>query len=285
MKLVIDPLWLEWVRSNLMRSCNPLEMVELMHESGQWSYADAAKVIDTQLADLNMPIQWRLKQPHISMQNVIRIDDRDISVTARTLDPEVVLIENVLSNEECDQLIDMAFKKGLSRSYVIAGPGGSSIPHNARTSTSIFFKISENSFIRSIEERLSRLTNWPHMNGEGLQVICYQDRQQYTPHFDWFTPDNPAMQKYLQYGGQRVSTTIVYLKRPELGGATIFPKIDLELIPSKGGAVFFKNVTPTGVPDKNAYHGGQSVNEGVKIVAVYWQRESEYVLNTKADNP
>ena len=254
-----------------------------MLESDQWSYEDAAKVIDSQLAHLNMPINWRLKQPHINMQNMICIDDRNIVVTSRVLDPEVVLIENVLSNEECDLLIDMAFKKGLSRSYVLAGPGGSSIPADARTSTGIFFARSENSFIHSVEERLSRLTNWPLINGEGLQVICYQDGQQYTPHFDWLNPDNPAFDKHLQYGGQRVSTTIIYLKRPDLGGATIFPKKNLELIPAKGGAVFFKNVTPTGVPDRNTLHGGEGVKEGVKIVAVYWQRESANILKTGTD--
>jgi len=271
----IEPLWLEWVNLNLMSSCDPLEMMKMMLESGQWSYDDAAQILDSQLAQLNLDVNWRLKQPHINAQNRIFIDDRDISVSARLSSPEAVLFENVLSDEECDLLIEMALNKGLSRSLVLGNIDGNSIEHDGRTSTSIFFQRSENPLICSIERRLSYLTNWPTSKGEGLQIVCYVEGQQYAPHFDWFNPDAPSAKKTLARGGQRLSTTVIYLKRPNLGGATAFKGI--ELTPKKGGAIFFKNVTRAGTLDQDSRHSGDPVREGLKIVATYWQREREFI--------
>jgi prolyl 4-hydroxylase len=273
----IEPLWLEWIRLNLMRLCEPLEMVKMMLESGQWSYQDAAEIVDSQLVDLNMDINWRLKQPYINSQNKISIDDRDISVSVRISSPEVALLENVLSDEECDLLIEMALNKGLSRSLVLGGLDGNSIEHDGRTSTSIFFQRSENPLISSIERRLSHLTNWPTSKGEGLQVVCYAKGQQYAPHFDWFNPDSPSATKTLARGGQRLSTTVIYLKCPNLGGSTAFSSKGIEFIPTKGGAIFFKNVSRAGTLDQDSRHSGDPVREGLKIVATYWQRECEFI--------
>ncbi len=272
-----EPLWLEWIRLNLMRLCEPLEMVKMMLESGQWRYEDAAEIVDSQLVHLNRHVNWRLKQPHINAQNRISIDDRDISVTARLSSPEVVLLENVLSDEECDLLIELALNKGLSRSLVLGNLDGNSIEHDGRTSTSIFFQRSENPFVCSIERRLSYLTNWPITKGEGLQVVCYAEGQQYAPHFDWFNPDAPSAKKTLARGGQRLSTTVIYLKCPNLGGSTAFSAKGVELTPTKGGAIFFKNVTRIGTLDQESRHSGDPVREGLKIVATYWQRESEFI--------
>jgi prolyl 4-hydroxylase len=272
-----EPMWLEWIRLNLMRLCEPLEMVKMMLESGQWRYEDAAEIVDSQLVHLNMDVNWRLKQPHINAQNRISIDDRDISVTARLSSPEVALLENVLSDEECDLLIELALNKGLSRSLVLGNLDGTSIEHDGRTSTSIFFQRSENPFVCSIERRLSYLTNWPISKGEGLQVVCYAEGQQYAPHFDWFSPDAPSVKKILARGGQRLSTTVIYLKCPNLGGSTAFSAKGVELTPAKGGAIFFKNITRIGTLDQESRHSGDPVREGLKIVATYWQRESEFI--------
>lgn len=273
----IEPLWLEWIRLNLLRLCEPLDMVKMMLESGHWSYQDAARAIDSQLAHLNMNLNWRLKQPHIHKQNTISVDDRDIKTIARLLNPEIVLLENVLSSKECDLLIEMAFNKGLSRSSVLMGFNDSPVVHDARTSTSIFFHRSENPFIHSIERRLSHLTNWPISHGEGLQIACYAQDQQYTPHYDWFNPDAPFAEKILLRGGQRLSTTVIYLERPNYGGSTTFSINGSQFIPTKGGAIFFKNVTSIGTLDQNSLHSGDSVQKGLKIIATYWQRESEFL--------
>lgn len=277
----IQRQWLEWINLNLISLRKPAKIVEIMLESGQWNYEEAAQLIDQQLVHLNMDIQWRLNQPRINPKNLISIDNRDIRVTARLFEPEVVLMENVLSHEECDQLIEMAFSKGLSRSNLLGEVDGKAIEWEdpARTSTSIFFRRSENPFINAIENRISQLTNWPLENGEGLQVACYRDSQEFKPHFDWFDPNKASTEKILMQGGQRVSTTIFYLKCPEFSGATVFPGIRLEVTPSKGGAIFFKNVTLSGEPNRKSLHGGKSVNNDVKIIAVYWQRESEFVKN------
>ncbi|MEB0136763.1 2OG-Fe(II) oxygenase [Actimicrobium sp. CCC2.4] len=62
----------------------------------------------------------------------------------------------------------------------------------------------------------------------------------------------------------------------EEGGSTSFPGICLDVHPQKGGALFFRNTTPYGLPDKKTLHAGLPVEKGTKIIANKWLREKPY---------
>ncbi|KAI5015497.1 hypothetical protein ZWY2020_056887 [Hordeum vulgare] len=59
---------------------------------------------------------------------------------------------------------------------------------------------------------------WLTEHGEGLQVLHYEVRQKYEPHFDYFLEEFNT-----KNGGQRMATILMYLSDAEEGGGTIFP--------------------------------------------------------------
>lgn len=57
---------------------------------------------------------------------------------------------------------------------------------DVRTSYGMFFERGESDVLRRVESRLSAATMIPVGHGEGVQVLRYQNGQEYKPHFDYF---------------------------------------------------------------------------------------------------
>lgn len=265
------PSWHDWILRNLERQCTPISMLAVMTKS-TWSLADAATAIDEALAQQGRSSDWRQPLPQVQLP----ADGSGPRIVARSQQPHAMLLDGVLSAAECAELIAYAESKGLRQSGVVDRDTGDSVPHHARTSSSVFLTRAETPLIAAIEERLAALTNWPVSHAEGLQILRYEDGQEYKPHFDWFDSNKAGSTRHLQRGGQRVGTTVMYLACPEEGGLTTFPKVGLEFAPRPGGAVFFQNMTATGQPDELTLHAGTPVTAGTKIVMTYWQRERAF---------
>ena len=204
----------------------------------------------------------------------IQTADRRVDILTVVKHPRVVVFGNLLSDEECESLIELAQPK-LARSQTVDNQTGGEEVNSARTSDGMFFTRSENSVCDRVEKRLAELLNWPFENGEGLQVLRYRMGAQYVPHYDYFDPAQPGTAKIVQRGGQRVATVVMYLRTPERGGATVFPDIGLEVQPVKGSGVFFSYDRPH--PDTKTLHGGTPVTLGEKYVATKWLRENEFI--------
>ena len=204
----------------------------------------------------------------------IQTSDRRVEILTVVKHPRVVVFGNLLSDEECESLIELAQPK-LARSQTVDNQTGGEEVNSARTSDGMFFTRSENSVCDRVEKRLAELLNWPFENGEGLQVLRYRMGAQYVPHYDYFDPAQPGTAKIVQRGGQRVATVVMYLRTPERGGATVFPDIGLEVQPVKGSGVFFSYDRPH--PDTKTLHGGTPVTLGEKYVATKWLRENEFI--------
>ena len=203
----------------------------------------------------------------------IDTSDRRVEVWTVVKHPRVIVFGNLLSHEECDELIEAAQPK-LSRSLTVDNKTGGDELNAARTSDGMFFARAENSVVERVEKRLAELLRWPFENGEGLQVLRYRHGAQYVPHYDYFDPAQLGTPKILTRGGQRIATTVMYLRTPERGGATIFPDIGLQVAPIKGSAVFFTYDRPH--PDTQSLHGGMPVTLGEKYVATKWMREQAF---------
>lgn len=200
--------------------------------------------------------------------------DRRVEVWTVVKRPNVIVFGNLLSPEECDELIELASPK-LVRSMTVDNQTGGDEVNVARTSDGMFFTRAENPLVERVERRLADLLKWPFENGEGLQILRYRHGAQYVPHYDYFDPAQPGTPKILVRGGQRVGTIVMYLRTPERGGATIFPDIGLQVAPIKGSAVFFTYDRPH--PDTKTLHGGMPVTLGEKYVATKWMRSGEFV--------
>jgi prolyl 4-hydroxylase len=204
---------------------------------------------------------------------VVDAGDRSVSVLASMHSPRVLVFGGLLSDAECDEMIDQS-RRRLARSETVQTDTGSSEINAARTSEGMFFERGEFEVCARIEARMAALLRWPIENGEGLQILRYRPGAEYKPHYDYFDPAQPGTPALLARGGQRVASLICYLNTPERGGSTIFPDVGLEVSPVKGNAVFFSY--DRAHPDTRSLHGGSPVEAGEKWVATKWVRERRF---------
>ena len=220
--------------------------------------------------------EYVYEDSHIKAGNSIYLSDKTVDVVLRINEPDVVLIDNFLSDEECEALVNEARGK-LTRSTVVGNDSGDDELFDGRTSENMFFKNEENEFIQRLENRISEMVNIPVENGEQIQVLNYSIGAEYVPHFDFFPKDTTGGKRHLGRGGQRVATVIMYLNDVESGGETVFPTIGLDILPRRGQALYFSYLNTLGQTDSKTLHGGAPVNSGEKWIATKWLRQDKYL--------
>ena len=203
----------------------------------------------------------------------VRAGDRDVRVVMAMSLPRVVVFADLLSADECVELIALA-RSRLARSETVETRTGASAVNPARTSDGMFFEPGEFDVCARLEQRIATLLDWPLENGEGLQILRYGPGAEYLPHYDYFDPAEAGTPAIVKRGGQRVGSLVCYLNTPEAGGATVFPDIGLEVAPVRGNGVFFSYDRPH--PSTRTLHGGAPVSAGEKWVATRWLRERKF---------
>jgi prolyl 4-hydroxylase len=207
--------------------------------------------------------------------NIIHLTDRDIDVVMVCTSPRIALFNNVLTEDECDALI-AASRSKLQRSKVVANREQGEFVDATRTSYGAHFDKGESALVNTIQRRIAELARWPIANAEPLQILNYGVGGEYLPHFDYFEPQEPGRPSPLQTGGQRIATVVMYLNDVAAGGGTIFPHLNLETRPRKGGAIYFSYQLPDGSVDPMTLHGGSPVIRGEKWIATQWFRERAF---------
>jgi prolyl 4-hydroxylase len=289
MTQTVTPELRQWIVEQSSAGCMPEAVLEAMVKAG-WQAEVAEAALEQTLRDhLRQLGAGRAAAPAPTQAPardtaVTRVPDLTLSGSPRRLDagdryvdvmisvtqPRVVVLGGLLSDGECDALIEAA-KPRLARSLTVQTATGGEELNPDRTSNGMFFNRGESELVRRIEARIARLVNWPVEHGEGIQVLNYQVGAEYKPHYDYFDPGEPGTPTILKRGGQRVGTVVMYLNEPTRGGGTTFPDIGLEVAPVRGNAVFFSYNRPH--PGTLSLHGGAPVLEGEKWVATKWLRE------------
>jgi prolyl 4-hydroxylase len=189
--------------------------------------------------------------------------------------PRIYLIENFLTDQECEYIIEKA-EPQLKRSTVLDDKPEGAIDQR-RSSRGMFFQAnSPDSILKRIEKKVFAIAGIPMENGESLQVLHYGIGGEYQPHYDYFIASMPGGSETLKRGGQRVATCIMYLNTPKEGGETIFPLAKVSVTPKKGQAILFYNMTQDGKEDPQSLHGGAPVIKGEKWIATKWMRERAF---------
>jgi len=275
----ISPELREWVAAQLAAGHSVPSLRASMRAAG-WhdDAADAAlQGIEMQSAGAQgaAPPPPALPGPDLSASPLyIDAGDRHVQVLQTMRHPRVIVFGDLLSDEECESLIDAA-RKRLARSLTVETQTGGEALNVDRTSDGMFFERGENATVARLEQRIAALLRWPLEFGEGLQILRYSPGAQYRPHYDYFDPGEPGTPTILRRGGQRVATLVMYLQEPEQGGATTFPDVGLEVAPKRGTGVFFSYDRPD--PSTRTLHGGAPVLVGEKWVATKWLREREFI--------
>lgn len=277
---------------NLERGCSPLDMANSMARSGQHSMTVARAAIDEALrlrasgvdgSALAAPapaaesvFSAPREMPFIDVSsNRIVVPDREVEVLFVLKKPQVILLGNVLSDEECDAIVEHCGAR-YTRSTVTAEADGASVVHEGRTSEMAFIQRGEAEVAERIDRRLAALAHWSPECSEPFQLQKYGKTQEYRPHYDWLDPDSAGHRSHLARGGQRLATFVLYLSDVDQGGGTVFPNLGLEVFPKKGNALWFLNTDSNHQPDPQTLHGGAPVVSGTKIIANKWLRQERY---------
>jgi prolyl 4-hydroxylase len=287
----VPPEWAKWIDENVARGVPPQTLIETMMQHrfdrtlAMHAVLSRVPGAMVQRQAPAMPAQAAAVQSSghafdyegvgISVGNVVNIEGHEIPVLMKLDKPRVILFGNVLTKEECEQLIALS-KERLSRSTTVDEVTGKAEEHRDRTSFGTFFALNETPFIASLDKRIAQLMQLPVVNGEGLQILNYKIGGEYKPHYDYFPPELPGSALHIARGGQRVATLIMYLNNVEEGGETIFPNIDLKVMPVQGCAVYFAYTNVRSQVDPLSYHGGNPVARGEKWIATKWMRQREY---------
>lgn len=275
----VTPEWYRWIAESLAAGNTPASILATMRDN-QFDTGIARSAISDALFGAAGPVAEpstpgippvsRLAQGH-----VLHTPDRDIRVLLRIARPAIALLDGVLDDAECDQLMQMAQVR-LERSAVVSPESGANTIMDIRTSEGAFFQRSENPLIQRIDARTAAIMGLSEEHGEGLQVMRYGVGGEYVPHFDYFPPEEKGSEVPLRQGGQRVSTLIMYLADVEAGGETVFPRIDFSYVPRKGQALYFEYTDAHGALDVLSLHGGAPVIRGEKWIVTKWMRERPF---------
>ena len=190
------------------------------------------------------------------------------------INPEIYTIDNFLTDEECQHIINIS-KNNLNQALVSSDKSG--IISDGRTGQNCWLSHNYTDIIKIISEKISNLLNISLENAESIQVIYYNKNQEYKNHYDgWELNGSERSVRNLLKGGQRIYTALCYLNDVEKGGGTIFTKINKIINAEKGKLLVFKNVYDnSNVRHYLSEHAGMPVLEGEKWGFNLWFREKK----------
>ena len=199
-------------------------------------------------------------------------------------DPYVYYIDNFLTDEECDFIIEKS-KKNLKLagvSYLNKDKEqfktGS---YKGRTNSSYWMEHDKYPESLKICKKIAKQLKCNYKHFESFQVIQYNENEHYDYHYDAY--DKNETEKYKKYCGQRgnrIKTVLVYLSDVEEGGGTGFnslPDYDspIEIQAKKGRMVVFYNLKDDGSLHPGTRHAGLPVIQGETWAFNLWLRERE----------
>lgn len=127
--------------------------------------------------------------------------------------------------------------------------------------------------VAEIDRRLAEALGIDPVHGEPLQGQRYAAGQEFKPHTDSFNPGSADYYRFCAEAGQRTWTAMVYLNRPQDGGATRFRQIGKTIQPELGKLVAWNNLLDDGSPNPATLHQGMKVRRGTKYIITKWYRE------------
>lgn len=281
--LSVDADWQAWLTTNANRGCSAQSMIDAMVKAGFDAAVAGAAVRGLIGRDAGVqaePATGKLREYQydgcpVAGGNLIRAHDRTVNVLSRLERPQVIVLGDVLSPQECAEMIERS-RHRLKRSTTVNPETGQEDIIRNRTSEGVWFQREEDEFIARLDQRIASLMNWPVENGEGLQILHYNRGGEYRPHFDYFPPDQAGSAVHTAHGGQRVATLIVYLNDVPRGGETVFPEAGLSVAAKQGNAVYFRYMNGIRQLDPLTLHAGAPVEAGDKWIMTKWVREREY---------
>ena len=104
--------------------------------------------------------------------------------------------------------------------------------------------------------------------GEPLNVLRYNEGQQYRAHHDGRGSGE---------GTTRIMTGLIWLNEQFEGGETEFPNLNIRVRGGVGDMLVFRNEHDDGSQDDRLVHAGLPVSQGIKWMASRWIRAADFL--------
>jgi len=194
-------------------------------------------------------------------------------------DPYVATFHDIAAEGEIEKLKETATKY-LTRSDQISIYSTKKKDH--RVSSSAWLSDVDEPELESLSQRISAAIGLSLDTAGALQVVNYGIGGQYEPHYDYIPPKD--VKKYQNSGtafkwGNIALTAMVYLTDVLAGGATVFPKLGIQVLPQKGSMLVWYDMLEDGSVDRRTLHAGCPVLAGNKWVCNKWFHESGQVFH------
>ena len=186
--------------------------------------------------------------------------------------PQVYTIDNMITDEECEHMINIS-KDKMTNSLVSDDMKGTISA--GRTSKNAWIPHNFDDTTFRIGEKIAKIVNIPLENAEAFQVIYYGENCEYRNHFDsWDHNGSTKTIRCMKYGGARLKTALVYLNEVEEGGSTKLNKVNIDVNAKKGKMLVFENTyTGTNIKHPLSEHAGMPVIKGEKYAFNLWFKE------------
>jgi prolyl 4-hydroxylase len=279
---VLTESWKSWIIANLTARCTKASMTDAMVKAG-YTVEIAVAHIDavSRMTEVKDPVLVKPTGPFVPPISslpagaVIDVEGHKVQVMCRTKKPLITVLDNVLTPEECEELMRRSEAK-LQRNTTVDPNSDARIVIKDRTSDGTFWQKGQDEFITRLDRRMMLLTRHPVAHFEGLQVMRYQPGGEYKAHHDYFPLEQKGAAAHMARGGQRVATLLMYLQPPEEGGETEFPDVGVTVVPKQGSAVYFEYMDDKGRYDPLTLHAGLPVLKGTKWIATRWIRQGPF---------
>lgn len=177
--------------------------------------------------------------------------------------PRIVFIENVLTPEQCNTIInsDLEFSQSLVNTL-----NSVEVNSEIRSSQSSSDKLEKFDFIRKLAVDLAQ-ENSPNKTlkllSEPISIQRYEINQEYKQHYDF------------DEANTRIATAIFYLNDNFEGGHTFFQQLSISVKPVTGSCLLFYYDTDIPKLKNLTSHGGSPVTHGTKYIATVWMKNNE----------
>ena len=144
-----------------------------------------------------------------------RINNEDeFKLTKLHDDPQIILIDNFLTNEECEHIIKIG--DPLVKQSEVCGRNGSR-PDKSRTSWTAHIgkkfinRDSKDPILMKVLEKAAKFGKKDIKNIEPIQLVRYKPGQYFKSHYDYLDTRNSMYRENVSRNGQREITFFVYL--------------------------------------------------------------------------
>ena len=189
---------------------------------------------------------------------------------------EVLILENLLSESECKELIQLAKNNKMDQSQVVSDKSTSDYDLDSRNSFQVWMDAKTNPILSKLSKKSQEITGYPYANQEMVQIVKYETGGKFDAHFDSCVQPDSICQEMNRKAGERRTTLLVYLNDDMEGGETEFVEIGKKIKPSPGKAILFHSTNEKDQTIHQSKHRGCPVTKGEKWIATIWSHSLPY---------